>query len=149
MGELAIKVYRCETRQQLEESEALLGAVYEGLGENILEHCGPIELGRIVRVFLRDPEGKVVGGIDGLAFGGWVYIKIMWVAPALRSQGHGGRLLARLEKEAVRLGCRNAHVDTYSFEARPFYEKHGYETFATLDEFPPGHRKHFLKKRLV
>ncbi|MDD4904103.1 MAG: GNAT family N-acetyltransferase [Candidatus Bipolaricaulis sp.] len=149
MGELATKVYACETRQQLEESEALLGAVYEGLGENILEHCGPIELGRIVRVLLRDPGGKVVGGIDGLAFGGWVYIKIMWVAPALRNQGHGGRLLAQLEKEAVRLGCRNAHVDTYSFEARPFYQKHGYEVFATLDEFPPGHQKHFLRKRLA
>jgi GNAT superfamily N-acetyltransferase len=149
MGEPATKVYVCETRQQLEESAALLGAVYQGLGENTLEHCGPIELGRVVRVFLRDPDGKVVGGIDGLAFGGWVCIKIMWVAPALRSEGHGGRLLGRLEEEAVRLGCRNAHVDTYSFEARPFYEKHGYEMFATLDEFPPGHQKHFLRKRLV
>lgn len=149
MNGLATEVYVCETRQQMEESEKLLGAVYQGLGKNILEHCGPIELGRVLRVFLRDSERNVVGGIDGLAFGGWVYIKIMWVAPGLRSQGHGGRLLEQLEREAVRLGCRNAHVDTYSFEARPFYEKHGYETFATLDEFPPGHQKHFLRKRLA
>ncbi|MDD5219483.1 MAG: GNAT family N-acetyltransferase [Candidatus Bipolaricaulis sp.] len=149
MDELSTKVYVCETRQQLQESEAKLGTVYQGLGQNILDRCGPIELGRIVRVFLQDGEAKVVGGIDGMAFGGWVYIKIMWVAPTLRGQGHGGRLLDQLEEEARRLGCRNAHVDTYSFEARPFYEKHGYRVFATLDDFPPGHEKHFLKKELA
>lgn len=149
MDELSTKVYVCETRQQLQESEAKLGTVYQGLGQNILDRCGPIELGRIVRVFLQDSEAKVVGGIDGMAFGGWVYIKIMWVAPTLRGQGHGGRLLDQLEEEARRLGCRNAHVDTYSFEARPFYEKHGYCVFATLDDFPPGHEKHFLKKELA
>ena len=86
---------------------------------------------------------------DGLVFGGWVYIKLLWVDAALRGQGHGTRLLVRMEEEAVRLGCRNAHLDTYSFEAWPFYEKNGYEVFATLDGFPPGHQKHFLRKRLA
>jgi len=149
MEELATKVYVCETRQQLDESEAKLGAVYEGLGQNIQERCGPIDLGRVVRVFLQDGESKVVGGIDAMAFGGWVYIKLLWIAPALRNQGHGAKLLARAEEEAVRIGCRNAHLDTYSFEARPFYEKNGYKLFATLDDFPPGHKKHFLRKRLA
>jgi len=149
MGVVTIQVYMCETRQQREESAALLEAVYRGLGENIVEHCGPMELGRVVRAFLLDARGTVVGGVDGLVFGGWLYVKLLWVASALRSRGHGGRLLDRLEQEAVRLGCTHAHLDTYSFEARPFYEKHGYEVFATLDDFPPGHRKHFLHKRLV
>jgi hypothetical protein len=53
-----------------------------------------------------------------------------------------------LEQEAKRLGCKHAHVDTYSFEARPFYERRGYELFATLEDYPKGHRKHFLKKAL-
>jgi GNAT superfamily N-acetyltransferase len=148
MGSLATRVYVCESRQQVEESERKLGAVYEGLGENILEHCGPIDLGRMVRIFLEDSEGAVLGGIDALAFGGWAYVKLLWVAPVLRNRGHGGRLLARLEDEVVRLGCSYAHLDTYSFEARPFYEKHGYQVFATLDDYPPGHQKHFLLKRL-
>ena len=85
---------------------------------------------------------------DGLVFGGWVYIKLLWVDAALRGQGHGTRLLVRMEEEAVRLGCRNAHLDTYSFEARPFYEKNGNEECATLDGFPPGQQKHFLRKRV-
>ncbi len=149
MDEVTTAVYVCETREQRAESEAHLVAVYRGLSENILRHCGPIELGKVIRIFLRTAEGAVVGGIDGLVFGGWVYVKLLWVDAALRGNGHGTRLLRRMEEEAARLGCRNAHLDTYSFEARPFYEKNGYELFATLDDFPPGQKKHFLRKRLA
>jgi hypothetical protein len=44
---------------------------------------------------------------------------------------------------------QDAHLDTYSFEARPFYEKHGYSLFATLDDYPIGFSKYFLKKILL
>lgn len=54
-----------------------------------------------------------------------------------------------IESEAAKLGCKYAHLDTYSFEARPFYEKHGYTLFATLGNYPEGHSKHFLKKTLL
>jgi len=149
MGDVTISVYVCATRAELEESEKHLQIVYGGLGQNILDKCGPIDLGRVVRVFLKNADGVVVGGIDGLVFGGWVYVKLLWVEASLRGRGHGTRLLRRMEEEAVRLGCTHAHLDTYSFEARPFYEKNGYEVFATLDDFPPGHQKHFLRKKLA
>ena len=103
-----------------------------------------VAVGRVVNA-----DGVVVGGIDGLVFGGWLYVKLLWVEASLRGRGHGTRLLRRMEEEAVRLGCTHAHLDTYSFEARPFYEKNGYEVFATLDDFPPGHQKHFLRKELT
>jgi len=148
MSGVATVVYVCETREQREESEAHLSAVYRGLSENILKQCGPIDLGRSIRIFLKDGAGSIRGGTDGLVFGKWLYVKLLWVDVTLRGHGHGTHLLRRLEEEARRLGCRNAHLDTYSFEARPFYEKNGYEVFATLDDFPPGHRKHFLRKAL-
>jgi endonuclease/exonuclease/phosphatase (EEP) superfamily protein YafD len=51
-----------------------------------------------------------------------------------------------------RTGLVNARqgfsVLTFSFQARPFYEKFGYEVFATLEDYPPGHRKYFLRKAL-
>jgi hypothetical protein len=31
---------------------------------------------------------------------------------------------------------------------RPFYERRGYEVFGTLDDYPKGHKKFFLKKKL-
>jgi hypothetical protein len=61
----------------------------------------------------------------------------------------GRRLLEAIEDEARKRGCRWAHLDTFSYQARPFYERLGYELFATLDDYPPGHQRFFLKKPLA
>jgi hypothetical protein len=53
-----------------------------------------------------------------------------------------------IEDEAVKCRCKHIDLDTFSFQARPFYEKNGYTVFATLDNCPEGHSKHFLKKDL-
>jgi predicted acetyltransferase len=67
----------------------------------------------------------------------------------VRRGGYGSKLLATAEQYALEKGCHNAWLTTASFQARPFYEKFGYELFATLDEFPPGHKLYFLKKQLT
>lgn len=41
------------------------------------------------------------------------------------------------------------YLDTFDFQARPFYERHGYEVFGTLDDYPPGHSRFFLRKDLA
>jgi hypothetical protein len=63
---------------------------------------------------------------------------------------HTGRA-ARVEIEDVgrARGCTHAHLDTFSYQARPFYEHHGYELFATLDEYPPGQQRFFMRKSLA
>lgn len=149
MGEYHFTLHRDWHPQDGAASAADEMAIYEGLGQNILHHLGNVELGRSIKIFLRDKEGKVVGGITGNMFGGWVYISLLWVDEALRNQGYGSELLKRFEHEAIQQGCKYAHLDTYSFEARPFYERAGYEVFARLDDYPTGHCKYFLKKRLV
>ena len=53
-----------------------------------------------------------------------------------------------LESVAVRRGCTHAHLDTFSYQARPFYERRGYSVFGTLDDYPPGHQRFFMAKRL-
>jgi len=54
------------------------------------------------------------------------------------------------EDLAVRHGNTQALVDTFSFQALPFYEKLGYQRQMTLDDFPsPGYAKHYLTKKLV
>jgi hypothetical protein len=45
-------------------------------------------------------------------------------------------------------GCIGAHLDTFTFQARPFYERHGYAVFGQLDNYPGGHSRFFLSKRL-
>ena len=149
MKATAYSIHLCVSQEEIEASSQDMNIILEGLGQNILKHLGNIELGRSVRIFLRDGEGRTVGGIAGDIFGGWIYISLLWVDEALRNQGYGTQLLKRLEAEAVQLNCKYAHLDTYSFEAKPFYERAGYEVFARLDEYPAGHTKYFLKKVLA
>jgi GNAT superfamily N-acetyltransferase len=149
MNEKGISYLICKTPEELKFAQQAEIAILEGLGNNILEQLGNVELGRPIRIFIQDQAGKVVGGVIANCFGGWMYITLLWVEKSLRNLGYGTQLLQLVEAEAIQMGYTYAHVDTYSFEARPFYEKHGYELFATLEDYPPGHRKYFLKKRMV
>lgn len=149
MDEVVFSTHICVNQREMEATEGDVLVIVEGLGRNILRHLGDVELGKSVRIFIRDTEDRVVGGITGDLFGGWVYISLLWVAESLRNQGYGTELVNRLEREAIHLGCGHVHVDTYSFEARPFYERLGYEVFGVLEDYPEGHRKYFLKKNLT
>jgi GNAT superfamily N-acetyltransferase len=149
MDNQKLSIQICKTPDELKASQTAEMVMLEGLGNNILEHLGNVELGRPIRIFLRNPSDEVVGGVIANCFGGWVYIALLWVGKSLRNQGYGTRLMRLLEAEAIQKGCHHAHLDTYSFEARPFYERLGYELFATLDDYPKGHCKYFLKKQLT
>jgi len=48
----------------------------------------------------------------------------------------------------LRLGARLACLSTYSWQARPFYEKHGYVLFAELPYANGAHRLYWLRKTL-
>jgi GNAT superfamily N-acetyltransferase len=148
MDENGLSFQVCRTVDDFKSAKDGYQAVLEGLGRNIVSKTGNPELGRSVQVFIRDRENRVVGGVIGQVFGGWLYVSLLWVEESLRNKGNGTRLIKMIENEAVKLGCKYAHLDTYSFEARPFYEKHGYTLFATLDNYPEGYSKHFLKKAL-
>jgi hypothetical protein len=41
-----------------------------------------------------------------------------------------------------------AFLDTFSFQARPFYEKLGYHVFGMLENHPAGHQHYFMTKQL-
>jgi hypothetical protein len=56
--------------------------------------------------------------------------------------------MSQAEREAIRRGCRGAWLDTFSFQARGFYERLGYTVFGTIAGCPPGHSRFFLKKDL-
>lgn len=101
-----------------------------------------------VNIFLKGEKGENLGGLLGYVWSDWLYIAILWVDEALRGKGHATRLMDAAEDYARRRGCHSASLDTHSFQARPFYEKRGYEVFATLDDYPKGHKKFFLKKKL-
>jgi hypothetical protein len=40
-------------------------------------------------------------------------------------------------------------LDSFSFQAPGFYRRLGYAEFGVVEDYPPGHTRHFLKKRLA
>lgn len=100
-------------------------------------------------LFVRDAHGTIVGGLLGGTIWSWLYVDILWLSDELRGQGYGSRLLAEAEQMSVERGCIAAQLDTMSWQALAFYERHGYIVFGVLENFPPGHRKYFLQKPLA
>ena len=101
-----------------------------------------------VAIYLRDTHGTTKGGVLAKLNWNWLFIDTLWVDESLRGCGAGSRLLIAAEDYGRRRGCTSVHLDTFSFQARPFYESHGYKVFATLEEYPTGHSRHYLRKRL-
>jgi GNAT superfamily N-acetyltransferase len=100
-----------------------------------------------VRLVARDDRG-VVGGLLGHTKWKWLYVAKLWVDERGRGQGIGTQLLMAAEGLARERGCTDASLDTFEYQARPFYEKLGYELFGTLEGYPPGYRQFYLRKRL-
>ena len=95
-----------------------------------------------------DADGSIIGGLLGGTYWGWMYIDILWVREDHRRHGIGSRLLTEAEKEAMRRGCHHVHVDTMSWQAPMFYQKHGYEVIGVLPDIPRGNQKYLLMKAL-
>ena len=87
-----------------------------------------------VAIFLRDAAGNFHGGLIGNTWGAWRHIKNLWITERLRHQGYGSRLLRSAEEEGMAASCRGAFLDTFSFQARSFYERHGYQCFGELHD---------------
>ncbi|HET9637283.1 MAG TPA: GNAT family N-acetyltransferase [Gemmatimonadaceae bacterium] len=100
-----------------------------------------------VKLVARDSEG-IVGGLIGHTRWSWLYVAKLWVHERARGRGVGTRLLTAAEDIARSRGCEGASLDTFEYQARPFYEKLGYELFGTLDGYPPGYRQFYLRKSL-
>ena len=102
---------------------------------------------KTVAVTIREGEA-IAGGAVGEIWGGWLFIKLLWLDEALRGRKLGSRAVAALEEEARRRGATQAYVDTFSFQAPEFYRKLGYREFGRLDGWPRGNARHWMTKSL-
>lgn len=96
-----------------------------------------------------DSNGKIIAGCDGYIYAwGAMYIDDMWVEEKYRREGLGSQALQAVEKVAEARGCHLIWLGTWDFQARPYYEKHGYTVFSTMHDCPVGHTDYNLFKRL-
>jgi len=118
-----------------------------GINKYNMEQGGE-DRGKPVCFLLYGPNQELMGGVIGETHWDWLYISLMFIKEDLRGSGHGHQLLELAENEARKRGAKNAYLDTFSFQAPDFYKKYGYTVFGELSDFPPGHKRYYMTKKL-
>ncbi|KIE04940.1 putative GCN5-related N-acetyltransferase [Candidatus Jidaibacter acanthamoeba] len=98
-------------------------------------------------IYTQNKEGKVIGGISG-NLGRYAKVAWAWVDEEYRSQKLGTKLFNELDKFAKSKGSRYILLETFEFQAKPFYEKIGYECIGTVKRLIEGYDCHFMRKEL-
>lgn len=123
-------------------------AILAPLRAHNIAHAGDAR-SRPIAILLTDDGGNRVGGLWGRCSYDWLFVEYLAVPEALRGADHGTALMQRAEALARDHGCVGIWLDTFSFQARGFYEKLGFTLCGQIDDFPPGHQRFFLQKRLA
>jgi len=138
----------CRIALEAEPQPGDMGAIVRGLTEfNRTQTGGAVP--QYLLATVRDEHGALVGGLVGATYLGWLQVHAVWLPDALRGRQYGTELMALAESEAVRRGCTRAFLETYSFQALPFYEKCGYAVHSRLPDFPVGGARYALTKDLA
>jgi ribosomal protein S18 acetylase RimI-like enzyme len=104
---------------------------------------------RSLCVFIRDDEGRIIGGLTAKTYWEYLEIQFLWVHEDHRDIGLASELIVTAETEAMKRGCKHAFLDTFSFQALGFYRKLGYSEFGRLSGFSGQHERYFLRKTLA
>lgn len=124
--------------------------VGNGLHRHCVRHAGE-EMGYPgigVRLVLKDPAGRVVGGLDAYTTIRIMALETLWIDSRYRGQGYGRELLTRAERTAKEHGCISVSSHCLSFQSPGFFRRMGYGTFGTVDVYMDGHTEDLLIKRL-
>lgn len=101
---------------------------------------------RELTVLARDSTAALIGGLNGWTLLDAYTISFLWVASEHRARGVGEQLIRHSEREAVARGCAQCFVDTFSFQARGFYERQGFQVVSVVESYIAGHARYTLRK---
>jgi ribosomal protein S18 acetylase RimI-like enzyme len=97
---------------------------------------------------VRDGAGRTRGGVLAYVWARWLHVDVLWVEEALRGRSWGTRLMEAAHSAGREHGAEAAFLDTFSWQARPFYERLGYRVTAEV-EMPDGFRRFYMVKTLT
>jgi GNAT superfamily N-acetyltransferase len=96
----------------------------------------------------RDEGGSLFAGLLCTRHWNYLFISAVFVGQTQRGKGIGRELLAKAENLARQERCAAIYLDTFDFQAPGFYEKSGFKVFGVLENYPEGHQRYFMVKRL-
>lgn len=125
-------------------------AIIEGINAyNLSKVAATADVWTPLDFVIKSETGKEIAGIlAGVGYWKGLEIKILWVAEEYRKTGLGSLLLNHVENVGKAKGATIAMLDTFDFQAEGFYLKNGYEVIGEIQNFPAGHRRIYLSKRL-
>ena len=102
---------------------------------------------QLLGILLKDAQGHTIGGLWGRSAYEWLFVELLFVPTDLRGQGLGTSLIRQAEDIARSRGCTGVWLDTFAFQALPFYLKLGYTIFGELKDHPRGISQYWLQRR--
>ncbi|KGR80913.1 GNAT family N-acetyltransferase [Lysinibacillus boronitolerans] len=119
--------------------------------EQSLHHRESRQQGAVLplQLIVTDQQQQWIGGITAEVYWGWVEIHKFWFSEEYRGKGMGKKLLAQAEWVAKDMGATKALLTTYEFQARTFYEAHGYQVVGEIKDYPPGSSYYTMVKVLA
>jgi len=125
-----------------------ISRIYDGLARFNEPHFPGLRE-ETLGLYAKNDDDEIVGGLYALIHSSTVWLKYIWLAEQIRGQGTGSELVSRLEDEVRKRGVDAICVDTYSFQAPAFYEKHGFvEAGRFINYAKPGVDRIFFQKHL-
>ncbi len=98
--------------------------------------------------FVHSETGELAGGLLGFTHLNHFFMAALFVHQQFRREGIGRELMKRAEALALAQGCDVIYLDTFDYQAPGFYEKLGFKVFGKLADYPPGHQRFYLMKRI-
>ncbi|GKS53448.1 hypothetical protein IGK38_002356 [Enterococcus pernyi] len=97
--------------------------------------------------FVYESEGVVLGRIVGFIHWDHLQIELFYVSNNTQGQGIGTKLLNHVESIAKQQNKSYIFLETMSFNAPKFYEKHGYEVVGKIVNSPMENQIRFFYKK--
>lgn len=101
-----------------------------------------------VQIMVVDSDGQRQGGITASLYWNWLELDDFWLPEKLRGQGLGSSILGQIEQIGRAQGASKVLLTTFEFQARTFYERHGYKVVGVVEDYPPGSNYYTMVKVL-
>lgn len=101
-----------------------------------------------INIIVTNDEGRWIGGITAEVYWNWLEINDFWFDKKIRGNGLGSSLLSETEQVALGRGATKVMLTTFEFQARSFYELHGYKVVGEVRDYPPGSSYYTMVKLL-
>lgn len=137
-----LKILEAPPADQIQQ----LNHALQGYMESQLPGLLPESEDKVFMVCKHDEQGNLVGGLLASCYWNGLEIDTLWVADSERGKGVGSQLVESAESYGAKNGAVIAFLKT--MDAKPFYEKLGYEVYGVLEDRPIGTLLYHMKKRI-